>query len=163
MGGRAVRSSSRKSNTTLAYRWSKSKSSQTESTTCNSPGLLEQQLATIEWNGGNSRNGSSRSRTLVGLSRAFRLFPMSAVKSCSIRTSKRASAPRCFQPRLPPLTKAGAKCQHPDVGPPLERRASHPLLCVICFFDSFPMSTQFPRAIGDLVWTAARIPPCLPE
>lgn len=122
----------------------------------------------IEWEDRDSGNGSSRSRALVGLSRAFRASPVSAVKSCSVHTSECASTPRCFKPSLPlPLPhrwhKGYDQVPTPLIGSPLHRRACHPLLRVICSFDSFPMSTQFPRAIGDLVWTATRIPSCLPE
>lgn len=60
-------------------------------------------LVTIERQNRNS--GSSRSRALVGLSRAFRASLASAVKSCSVRTLKCASTRRYFNPRLPSLVQ----------------------------------------------------------
>lgn len=76
----------------------------------NSPRIIRQEpfkrLAAIEWEDRDSGSGSSRSRALVGLSRAFRASLVSAVKSCSVRTSQCASTPRCFKP---PSTVADTK------------------------------------------------------
>jgi len=129
------------------------KLSLTEFTVYNLPGPFKH-LVTIEWEDRDSRNGSSRSRALVGLSRAFRTSLVSAVKSCSVRTSECASTPRCFKPPvLPSLTqrlRPSPDATHRFATSPKSTPPLAPLR-VICSFDSFPMSTQFPRAIGDLV------------
>jgi len=126
------------------------KLSLTEFTVYNLPGPFKH-LVTIEWEDRDSRNGSSRSRALLGLSRAFRASLVSAVKSCSVRTSECASTPRCFKPPFYHRWHKGCdQVPTPLIGSPLHRRAHRPTAPRYLLFrfisNVYPISTSYWRS-----------------
>ena len=98
-----------------------------------------------------SRNGSSRSRALMGLSRASRASLVSAIKSCSVRTSECASTPRCFKPPSTSLTKATTKSRrdatHRFATSPKSTPPFAPRYLLFRFISNvYPISTSYWRS-----------------